>query len=337
MKSSRTTSLSKRESFEEHAVAKRLQSNSLLTTIRHYIVNHFQACIFGFGELIRAPLASVMTILVIAIAIAFPAGLYVLLRNFTGITQQWHGTPTVSLYLQHQVTSDRLASLLQLLRQRVEIQSVDYISPAQGLQQFIAQTKLGDALKALPENPLPGVIVVTPKPQYQTHDALHNLLLDIKSLGGVEAGRLDMIWVQRLHNFALLGERITYGLGFLLSFGVILIVGNTIRSATQNRRQEIAVMQLIGATNHYIRRPFLYRGFFYGICGGLMAWLIVIVFLKYLEPPAQQLMPHYAQSLWTLECNLSLAVVIILVSTLLSLFGTWLVINHYLRQDIVEV
>lgn len=314
----------------------RLQKGFWKLYVKNWLGNHVQAFIVGLGELVRAPIASIMTILVIGIAMAFPAGLYVLLRNFTTIGQQWNETPTISLYLQQGINPGQVSNLMALLQHRVEVQSLHYITPEQGLSQFVAETQLGDALKELPTNPLPGVIVITPKPAYQTEAALQNLLLIVKTLSGVEIARLDLAWIEKLHNLVILGKRIIYSLGVLLGLGVILIVGNTIRLATQNRRQEISVMQLVGATNAYIRRPFLYRGLFYGILGGLTAWVLIIILVMCLQQPGQQLVPYYARSLWSWRHTCGVGGVLILMSTWFSLLGSWIVVSHYLRKGVAQ-
>lgn len=332
MKSNKQSDTQQRSVTYDPGVITRFQGDSWKLSIKIWLGNHFRAFVFGFGELMRAPIASIMTILVIGIAMAFPAGLYVLLRNFTAIGQQWNNTPTISLYLQQDISVQQVSNLMTSLQHREEVENLRYITPEQGLREFVAETQLGDALKELPKNPLPGVIVITPKPQYQTQIDLQSLLSAVKLLAGVEVARLDLAWIERLHNLVVLGKRIIYSLGILLGMGVILIVGNTIRLATQNRRQEISVMQLVGATNAYIRRPFLYRGLFYGIFGGLTAWLLIIIFVVCLQQPGQQLAPYYARSLWSWQHTSDVGAMLILMSTCFSWFGSWLVVSHYLRK-----
>ena len=134
---------------------------------------------------------------------------------------------------------------------------------------------LGDALAQLDENPLPHVLVlefdqatVSPEQLSATADELQQLPL-------VDSVRLDMQWVQRLHAILEMGRRVAFALGIALALGVLLVIGNTIRLAVENRRDEIVVVKLVGGTNGYVRRPFLYTGLWYGVAGGLLAWLLV--------------------------------------------------------------
>lgn len=299
--------------------------------INRWIENHLRAFLFGLGELLRAPIASGMTLLVIGIAMAFPAGMYALLHNAQQLAKQWHNDPTISVYLQPHVSDQQAAALMKQLQQRDDIGNVSYISPAQGLQEFQQQAALQEALKVLPENPLPGIIVITPRLHSQSPAEIQNLLASLQQLPNVDTSQLDTLWIKRFYDFMTLGERVTYGLMALFGIGVALIVGNTMRMATQNHRQEIAVLKLIGATAAFIRRPMLYRGALYGLLGGLIAWLLVSILFWWLQEPAQRLAASY-NGHWQLKgLNYSAGLAITSACALLGLIGSWLSVQHYLH------
>ncbi len=302
-----------------------------LSKWRHWLENHLRAFLFGMGELIRAPIASLMTLLVIGIAMAFPAGLYALLDNVQQFAKQWHHDPSISLYLKSHLNDSQISTLILQLQNRTDIARVEYISPQQGLAQFRQQSDLNSALELLAQNPLPGIIVVTPRIDLRATDVLPNLLSSLNRLPNVETSQLDTIWVKRLYELMTLGERITYGLMILFGIGVALIVGNTMRMATQSHRQEIIVLKLVGATKAFIRRPMLYRGALYGVLGGMIAWLLVSVLFWWLRAPAQRLAESYHGD-WHLQgLNNLTAFIIIIACALLGLIGSWLSVQHFLQ------
>lgn len=302
-----------------------------LTLARRWLENHLRAFLFALGELLRAPVASGMTLLVIGIAMTFPAGLYALLQNGQQFARQWHNDPTISLYLQPDVKEDQVAALMKQLQKRSDIAEVSYISPAQGLKEFQQQSALESALRALPENPLPGIIVITPRINLQSPADSQNFLSSLAQLPHVDTSQLDTLWVKRLYELMVLGERITYGLMFLFGIGVALIVGNTMRMATQSHRQEIMVLKLVGATSAFIRRPMLYRGALYGMLGGLLACLLVSILFWWLQAPALRLAESYHDH-WQLQGMSSAGELTIIVAcALLGLMGSWLSVQHYLR------
>ncbi len=299
--------------------------------VHHWLENHLRAFLFGLGELLRAPIASLMTLLVIGIAMAFPAGFYALLQNGHQLAKQWDNNPTISLYLQPQVNDQQAAALMKQLQQRSDVAQVKYISPQQGLQEFQQQTELLAALRALPENPLPGIIVITPRIHFQSSADLQNLLSSLKQLPNVDAGQLDTLWIKRLYELMTLGERITYGLMALFGIGVALIVGNTMRMATQSHRQEIMVLKLVGATAGFIRRPMLYRGALYGLLGGLIAWILVSILFFWLQAPAQDLAASYNNHWQLHSLSYSAGLAIIAACAALGFIGSWLSVQQYLQ------
>jgi len=300
--------------------------------LHRWLENHLRACLFGLGELMRAPVASIMTLLVIGIAMAFPAGLYALLHNVEQLAKQWHNDPTISLYLQPHVSDEQVTALRQQLEQRSDIADVSYISPEQGLDEFQHHTELQAALRVLPENPLPGIIVVTPRMTLKSSAEIQNLLSSLSQLPNIDTSQLDTVWISRLYQLLTLGERMSYGLMLLFGIGVVLIVGNTMRLATQSHRQEILVMKLVGATAAFIRRPLLYRGALYGLFGGLIAWFLVDSFFWWLRAPALHLAESY-HSLWRLQSlTVAAGFTILAACVLLGLLGAWFSVRHHFQS-----
>ena len=271
-----------------------------------------------------------MTIAVIGVAMALPLGFYLLLQNVQTLSQSWHGHPTITLYLKQNIDDTDIKPLVTQLAHRPEIERVQYISAAEGLREFKRESQFGDILDALPNNPLPPVLIITPSPQSSSPATLPNLLKHLKTLVNVDAATLDMAWVKRLFYILTLGKRLTYTLAGLFGFGVILIIGNTIRLTLQAHRQEIIILKLVGATSAFIRRPLLYRGFLYGFFDGCLAWLLVSLILWWLAMPAESLAASYGNHFAITGLNGKTGLEIVSLSALWGVLGSWLVVRRHL-------
>lgn len=243
---------------------------------------HVQAALTSMGELCRNPVSSFLAWLIIAIALALPGVLGIILGNVQQLNASWQGNvPTLSVYLKPLPLAQQEALQRQIGSWGV-VASTRRISPQQALQHLQAVTQLTDLDQVLPKNPLPTVLVVRPKSsavQAQTLVGLKERLGQVRGVGFVQ---LDMRWVQRLLAFLQVGKDLTLYLAVLLAAGVLLIVGNTIRLSLLRHKRDIDVLSLIGATASFIRRPFLYRGFWLGLGGGLVACLILFILQAYL-------------------------------------------------------
>lgn len=308
-----------------------MSKHSKLSPLSYWLLSHLRAFLSGLGELVRTPLASVLTLGVIGISMALPLGFYVLLQNFQGFNHSWNGNASISLYLKSSITPDQANALLSQLNNNPTINDAKLVSPEQGLQEFKKLTQFGDALAELDKNPLPTVIVLTPKKAYQTPDALKTLLSQMKNQPQVDTGQLDMAWVKRLYYLITLAKRIAYAMAVIFGIGVILITGNTIRLTTQRHQQEMTVLRLIGATPAFIRRPLLYRGLFYGCFGGLIAWVLVSAMLFWLEKPALALAGTYDNTLFFKGLPLTSGLAMLGICALLGTIGSWIAVQRHLR------
>lgn len=253
---------------------------------------HARNLIESLGRLYRKPLASLLTVSVIGITLALPAGLHVLLKNLDALSYSWQGTLQASLFLQDDVDEAAGRTLSKQLAQHQGVAKTRYISRAQALAEFRKLSGFGDALSALDSNPLPAVIVVQPNPSLDAN-AITQLVKALGEHQEVAQAQLDQAWLQRLYAVLAIVQRGVTIIAVLLAFAVIFIVGNTIRLDIENRRAEIEVMKLLGASDSFIRRPFLYSGFWYGLLGGLFAWLLLGVCMFAIGGPVQHLASLY--------------------------------------------
>ena len=296
-----------------------------------YLRRHMQMAVGSLGRLFRNSLASFMTAAVIGIALALPTGLYLLLDNLGQLSNSWDGQASLSLFLQDSVSTKQAGRLAKRLTDWPEVDRVELITPDQALAEFGQQSGLGSALEALEENPLPAVLIITPADGQLTPDSAAALQEKLTALPETALAQLDLEWVQRLAAMLDIARRGILVIGSLLALAVLLVIGNTIRLEIQNRRDEIIVTKLIGATNGFVRRPFLYIGVWYGILGAGIAWLLVEAGLFLLNGPVTRLAGLY-QSDFSLE-TLPLQLLGLLAGggLLLGLLGSWLAVGKHLR------
>lgn len=297
-----------------------------------YVLRHLQVFFYSLGQLSRQPFATMMTVAVIGIALALPTGLHVILKNARQLSGGWDGAAQISLFLKRSTTDKQAQHLADQIRRLPKINTVNYISRDAALAEFRRLSGFGDALQALRDNPLPAVLVVRPAWQNTDPAAADRLLVQLRHFPAVDIAQLDMQWVKRLFVIMELVRRGVIVLAALLALAVLLVVGNTIRLAIQNRRSEIVVMKLIGGTDAFIRRPFLYTGFWYGLLGGAIAWLLVNLSLSVLSGPIEQLAGLYQHHFTVTGLDLSATLLLLLFSVLLGLAGSWLAVGRHLRD-----
>lgn len=254
--------------------------------------DHLRVLFFSLGKIGRSPLGAALTALVIGIALALPAGLHVLTRNLSAVGYSWQESLQISIFLKDSVSRERGVSLARELGAEAAIASASYISREQALAEFRAQSGFGDALELLKDNPLPAVIAVTPDRSLDKR-AVQALLNRLEQMPETDMARMDQQWLERLYAILAIGERAVGIIALLLGLAVMIIIGNTIRLDIEARREEIEVMKLIGAPDSFIRRPFLYAGFWFGLAGGLLAWLMVVLGTQALAGPSAELAALY--------------------------------------------
>jgi len=293
-----------------------------------YLLRHTQVALNSLGRLYRAPLASLMTAAVIGIALALPAGLYLLTGNLQQLSTRWDGAASLSLFLKHTAPEHQAQALRDKLLGWPEIEHIDLINPDQALSEFRELSGFGDALDALEENPLPAVLAVKPVAESTDSESISQLLERLRNLPEVDLAQLDLQWVKRFNAIVDIVQRSIWVMATLLGLAVLLITGNTIRLEIQSRREEIEVTKLIGATNAFIRRPFLYGGLWYGAIGALLATLLVELAFFQLATPVGQLAGLYQSGFSLRTLAFSDFLLLILCGAVLGLFGAWLAVGR---------
>ena len=238
---------------------------------------HLQALLGSLGRLARSPLSTILTLLVIALALALPTSLRLLVANAQLATGNFANAVDVSVYLKTDVPLAKAQQLAQAAGQRADVAAVTVIPADKGLEDFRTYSGFGEALQALKENPLPHVLHVRPRAEDVSAAALESLRRYLSAWPEVELVQVDSEWVMRFNAILDVLRQLLLIAAALLGLGVLAVIGNTIRLEIQGRRAEIEVTKLVGGSNSFVRRPFLYTGVLYGVGGALLAWAIVVI------------------------------------------------------------
>jgi cell division transport system permease protein len=257
---------------------------------------HVQSALFAAGRLARTPVATTFTVVVIAIALTLPAALALAIASVRTATGNFADAVNVSVYFKQDVSLDKARQLAASLRQRSGVASVRLITADEALKSFRESSGFGEALDAYGENPLPNTLDVRPDPSATDSAQMDALRSHIAAWPEVELVQVDSEWVRRLNAILDLLRGIVIGAAALLGLGVLAIIGNTVRLEIFNRRAEIEVSKLVGGSNAFVRRPFLYTGLYYGLAGGLVATLLILVGLGLLNVPVARLAQTYGST-----------------------------------------
>ena len=296
--------------------------------------HHKEAISFSLSRLWQSPLSTWITLAAIAIALSLPASLHLLLKNLKSLTDDKREVPTISLFIKQGISEQQARDRGGLLEELSEIDKVVLVPKDEALADFRRITGFAETLETLDENPLPHVLVITPH-----MNLIGDLGLDLKKLAKklenypeVDLVQMDIEWVQRLRGILRIAERAILVISILLALTVLLVVGNTIKLNIENRKEEIEVSRLIGATSAYIRRPFLYSGLWYGLFGGVMSLVFVHFALLFLVSPVNELAQLYGSTFTISGLGVKITLYILLVSSLLGLIGAWIAVGRHLKN-----
>ncbi len=296
-----------------------------------WFIRHLQAMLSSLGRLTRTPLSTMMTVAVLSIALAFPTGLKLLLDNVQRLSGSLDSTSNISIFLKQDVENSQYEAITERLMLKESIAAVQLITPEDALEEFRSNSGFAEALSALESNPLPAVMIITPTTAHSTPESAEALVAELRQMPEVDIAQLDLEWLQRFHAITEIASRGVLLLASLLALAVLLIIGNTIRLEIQNMKDEIEITKLIGGTNAFIRRPFLYTGFWYGVFGGILAWLLVSIKMLLLTEPVNKLAGLYHSSFTLTSIDITSLIILIVSSSLLGLIGSWIAVARHLH------
>ena len=299
--------------------------------IAAWVEHHRDSLLASLARMLRKPWSTLLTVGVMAVALALPLGLALVLDNTARLGGNIERAREVTVFLKPEIAVDRARALAQTLRTRGDIANVTLRTPDEGLASLRDAGGSGtdvyaDAIAAVGENPLPSVLVVRPRGDERA------LAAALTALPEADLVQHDAVWRERLDRWLGFGERVVWVLAALLGLGALLVVGNTVRLDIQSRREEIAVLQSLGATDGFIRRPFLYLGACYGLAAGALALGLLTAAEFALRQPLRALAESYGSQFAFAGVAPWQALFVLAVAGALGWLGAGVVTGHFLRQ-----
>ncbi|RUO33891.1 permease-like cell division protein FtsX [Aliidiomarina soli] len=294
-----------------------------------FFVSNAQQAVGSLGELWRTPFASLMTIAVLGLSLTLPATLYVVVKNSQAVGQQWDNPAEITAFLDKDLSSQQVETFQRRVSLMDEVAEVSHISREDALREFREYSGFGSAIDYLDSNPLPDVLIITPVRDYSSSERASQLQRKLASENEVSEVKLDLDWVERLQALIQLIEDALGALAILLCIAVVLIVGNTIRLGILNRRDEIMIMKLVGATDGYIQRPFLYTGAWYGVIGGLIAWLATFLLIWWIRAAVLRVTELYDSQFRLQGLSFNELLILWAVAVGLGLLGSWIAVRRH--------
>lgn len=310
------------------------ERRSVAALLAGWLERHAQTFVASLGRLVRAPFGTALTLGVIGIALALPASLEVLVVNARTLSNGWQGALDLTIYLKPGLPDHDARQLTERLGTRRDVASVRFVSAAEGLQEFRQWSGLGGALDALHDNPLPAAIVVRPRISEGAGDAAAvSALADaLHAEPGVDQVQLDTDWVRRFTAILDGLRRATTLLALALGTAVLLVIGNTIRMDIDARRAEIEVTKLVGGSDGFVRRPFLYGGVWYGLGGALVACVLVEGLVFALAGPVGRIASAYGSAFHLAGLGGHDALLLLAAGTGLGWIGAFASATRHLRD-----
>jgi len=308
------------------------QKKSAIAGGYFFVINIFRQGVHSLGEMWRTPLASLMTIAVLGLSLTLPATLYLVVKNVQQVSSGFEEASEISLFVKESMSEQETQTLVKRLALYAEVESVEFISKQQALTEFKDVSGFGQALEYLDSNPLPDVVLVTPTKRHRQPNAAKALLTKLENEREVDFGKLDIAWLERLNALLDLLKESVITIALLLLTSVTLIIGNTIRLSIMDKKEEIQVMKLVGATNTFIHAPFLWTGIWYGVIGGLFAFICIALMMWWLTSAVSSVAGVYQTSFSLIGLTLNEFGALVLLATSLGFIGSYLSVNRYIKE-----
>ncbi len=297
-----------------------------------YFARHVQVFLATLGDMVRTPISTINTVVIIAITLLLPSLLYVVIKSSQGLSDGWQGRPQMSVFLQKQVSASEAKQIFQEIQLHPSIELAEFITPQQAIEEFrllSGSVSLDEELAFLGTNPLPPSIVLMPNKAAAKAESLNELKEQLEKFEGIDTIRLDLDWTERFNAILNVLTRIGLLLSGLLAMALVLIVGNTIKLLIHNRRDEIEITKLVGGTNTFVRRPFLYYGTLFGLFGALVSLVFLLIAANLVEQPLSKLASVYQRQSLLHEIQAMEVLCIIAAGAMLGwLSARWSVAQH---------
>lgn len=297
-----------------------------------FLFRHIQVFIRSCQDLLSQPLATLANVLTIGIALSLPTIGYGLIKSVESLSFAFENKPHINIYISPQASSIDIDSIIAELNFTDGIASKKVISQAEALTAFEQTTGIRDILKSLPENPLPTTIVINPEDNYLDTRQLLNLKETIEKIDGIDEVQINQVWLERMRTLISFAENIVFIIVILVSTAIVFTLANTVRLMITNRQDEIMVGKLVGATDSFVRRPFLYIGSLYGMLGGITAYLIYLFCFYHLQQPIKELAASYQTTFTLYQLNWQQCCLLIGCSSFLGWLAARFSVATHLQQ-----
>lgn len=304
----------------------------MMAALNTWATRHAQTAVGTLGRLTQHWLPSSFMVLVIGIALALPACLQVVLVNARLASGDWNRAVEISVYFKANTALARVEQTAAAIRRRDDVAQVRVIAADEALAEFRKESGFGDALAALTENPLPHAMIVRPRADATRGTALAELAEELRKSPEVELAQLDAAWVERFNAILAILNRAATVIGVLLALGVVVIVGNAIRADIQSRRDEIEVTKLVGGSDAFVRRPFLYTGVWYGLAGGALAVIVTYLVVGTLSGPVNRLAQLYGSQFELAGLGVANSLSVLGIALGLGWLGSFFAATRHLRR-----
>ena len=293
--------------------------------------SHLNSCILSFKKMLKNSVGSFLTLVMLAAALSLPSGLYIYLQNLHGVTGNWNENIQISIFLDEDTSNHELENLAKEISKIQAVSHIKSLTKEQALKEFQRFTGYTEIIEDLKSNPLPPTIIIYPSSTSNSREEITLLQNKLGMLPKVNSVRVDTEWIQRLFVIVEIIEKTILIISVLLGVSVILIIGNTVRLEIQNQKEEIIVCKLIGASDAFIRRPFLYGGVWYGVLSGGFAWLIVSAAVWLLRPAVNRLGVLYQNEAVLQNISLTQGSIIVFLAAVLGFLGSRIAVAQHLK------
>jgi putative protein insertion permease FtsX len=283
-------------------------------------------------DLKSKPFATFLTVMVIAISLTLPSVCYMVYKNVNTAASQYYPSPQITVYLQKTLDDDAAARVVAQLQAEQGVEKVNYLSRDEALGEFRNWSGFGGALDMLEENPLPAVAVVIPKIDFQSTDSLNTLRDRVAQVSGVDEVRMDDSWFARLASLTGLVGRVSAMIGVLMVAAVFLVIGNSVRLSIFARRDTINVQKLIGATDGFILRPFLYGGALLGFSGAFLSLILSEILVMRLSSAVTEVARVFGTQFELSGLSFDECLLLLLLCSMIGWIAAWLATAQHLRR-----
>lgn len=322
----------KENSHAEEVISKKTERTSKPSPVTIWLKQHKAAYKNAINHLSSAPFSSLLTIFVVAIALSLPAALQVVIKNLESSHSTVNEQAKITLFLKIGTADADTTTLIQELKKNDSLLDIRFISADQALQDFQASSNLGNTLNALKNNPLPASIIITPDTKKLNIRDIELLIGDYQELEAVDLAKTDVSWLKKLFSIIELAKHFSIGISIFLIFTVLVLIGNTIRNLGQTFQEEIAISKLVGATDAYVRRIFLYSGLFYGALGSVFGLIFVFIGILWVTPHMNELTSLYNTNISLVGPGFIDILSLISTGTILGLGGAWVAANRIINR-----